>query len=29
VPAWRPDSTAGLPADPGQFWVLGGVGRKP
>jgi hypothetical protein len=26
---WRPDSPADVPADPGQFWVLAGVGRKP
>ena len=26
---WRPDSPADVPDDPGQFWVLVGVGRKP
>jgi SAM-dependent methyltransferase len=29
VPEWRPDSPADVPADPGQFWCLVGVGRKP
>jgi SAM-dependent methyltransferase len=29
VPQWRPDSPADVPADPGQFWFLVGVGRKP
>lgn len=29
VPQWRPDSPGDLPADPGNFWVLGGVARKP
>jgi SAM-dependent methyltransferase len=29
VPRWRPDSPADVPADPGQFWFLVGVGRKP
>jgi S-adenosyl methyltransferase len=28
VPEWRPDSPGDVPADPSQFWVLGGVGRK-
>ena len=29
IPQWRPDSPADVPADPGQFWCLVGVGRKP
>jgi S-adenosyl methyltransferase len=29
VPQWRPDSPGDVPADPSQFWVLGGVARKP
>jgi hypothetical protein len=29
VPAWRPAAPGDLPADPGRFWVLAGVGRKP
>ncbi len=29
VPEWRPDSPADVPDDPGQFWCLVGVGRKP
>jgi hypothetical protein len=29
VPEWRPDSPGDVPADPSQFWVLGGVARKP
>jgi hypothetical protein len=29
VPLWRPDSPGGVPADPGRFWVLAGVGVKP
>jgi SAM-dependent methyltransferase len=28
VPRWRPDSPADVPADPGKFWFLVGVGRK-
>jgi SAM-dependent methyltransferase len=28
VPLWRPGSPADVPADPGRFWVLAGVGRK-
>jgi hypothetical protein len=28
IPLWRPDSRD-VPADPGRFWVLAGVGRKP
>jgi hypothetical protein len=27
VPLWRPDQ-AGVPGDPGKFWVLAGVGRR-
>jgi hypothetical protein len=26
---WRPDSPDDVPADPSQFWVLVGVGRRP
>jgi S-adenosyl methyltransferase len=29
IPQWRPDSPADVPGDPGKFWVLGGVGRRP
>jgi SAM-dependent methyltransferase len=29
IPQWRPDSPADVPADPGSFWGLAGVGRKP
>jgi SAM-dependent methyltransferase len=29
LPQWRPDSPADVPDDPGQFWCLVGVGRKP
>jgi SAM-dependent methyltransferase len=29
IPQWRPDSPADVPDDPGKFWVLVGVGRKP
>jgi hypothetical protein len=29
IPQWRPDSPADVPADPGKFWVLVGVARKP
>jgi hypothetical protein len=29
VPLWRPGAPADVPADPGRFWVLAGVGRKP
>jgi SAM-dependent methyltransferase len=29
IPLWRPDSAADVPGDPGKFWVLAGVGRKP
>ena len=29
IPRWRPDSPDDVPADPSQFWVLVGVGRKP
>jgi hypothetical protein len=29
IPLWRPDSPADVPDDPGKFWVLAGVGRKP
>jgi SAM-dependent methyltransferase len=29
IPQWRPDSPADMPADPGKFWCLVGVGRKP
>jgi len=29
VPEWRPGSPADVPDDPGQFWSLVGVGRKP
>jgi hypothetical protein len=29
IPQWRPDSPADVPADPGKFWGLVGVGRKP
>jgi SAM-dependent methyltransferase len=28
IPQWRPDSAADVPADPGKFWALVGVGRK-
>jgi hypothetical protein len=29
IPQWRPDSPADVPDDPGKFWVLVGVARKP
>jgi hypothetical protein len=29
IPEWRPDSPADVPADPGKFWGVVGVGRKP
>jgi hypothetical protein len=29
IPLWRPDSPADVPDDPGKFWGLVGVGRKP
>jgi len=29
IPEWRPDSPGDVPADPGKFWCLVGVGRKP
>lgn len=29
IPQWRPDSPAAAPGDPGTFWGLAGVGRKP
>jgi hypothetical protein len=29
IPQWRPDSPDDVPADPGKFWCLVGVGRKP
>jgi hypothetical protein len=29
ITQWRPDSPADTTADPGQFWSLVGVGRKP
>ncbi|HUY46714.1 MAG TPA: SAM-dependent methyltransferase [Streptosporangiaceae bacterium] len=29
LPLWRPDLPADVPSDPGKFWVLGGVGRRP
>jgi hypothetical protein len=29
IPQWRPDSPADVPSDPGKFWALVGVGRKP
>jgi S-adenosyl methyltransferase len=29
MPEWRPDSPAQVPSDPGKFWGLAGVGRKP
>lgn len=29
VPLWRPDSPADVPSDPGKYWCLVGVGRKP
>jgi SAM-dependent methyltransferase len=28
IPQWRPDSPADVPAQPGKFWALVGVGRK-
>jgi SAM-dependent methyltransferase len=28
LPAWRPDSPADVPSDPGKLWFLAGVGRK-
>jgi hypothetical protein len=28
IPQWRPDSPADVPAEPGKFWALVGVGRK-
>ncbi len=28
IPQWRPDSPDDVPADPGKFWCLVGVGRK-
>jgi S-adenosyl methyltransferase len=29
IPEWRPDSPEDVPEDPGRFWALVGVGRKP
>jgi hypothetical protein len=29
LPQWRPDSPADVPDDPGRFWFLAGVARKP
>jgi hypothetical protein len=29
IPEWRPDSPDDVPDDPGKFWALVGVGRKP
>jgi SAM-dependent methyltransferase len=29
LPLWRPDSPAQVPSDPGKYWCLAGVGRKP
>jgi hypothetical protein len=29
APLWRPDSPTDVPDDPGKFWCLVGVGRKP
>jgi len=29
IPQWRPDSPDDVPADPGKFWFLVGVARKP
>jgi hypothetical protein len=29
LPEWRPDSPDDVPDDPGKFWALVGVGRKP
>jgi SAM-dependent methyltransferase len=29
IPQWRPDSPADVPDDPGKYWVLVGVARKP
>jgi hypothetical protein len=29
VPLWRPGAPADVPADPGRFWVLAGVGVQP
>ena len=29
TPQWRPDSPGDVPDDPGRFWILAGVGRKP
>jgi hypothetical protein len=29
IPEWRPDSPEDVPEDPGKFWGLVGVGRKP
>jgi hypothetical protein len=29
IPVWRPESPADVPADPSQFWCLGGVARRP
>jgi SAM-dependent methyltransferase len=29
VPLWRPDPGSDVSGDPGKFWVLAGVGRKP
>jgi SAM-dependent methyltransferase len=29
IPLWRPDSPVDVPAEPGKFWVLAGVARKP
>lgn len=29
IPLWRPDPAADVSGDPGKFWVLAGVGRKP
>ena len=29
IPLWRPDPAADVSGDPGRFWVLAGVGRRP
>jgi SAM-dependent methyltransferase len=29
TPLWRPDSPDDVPSDPGKYWCLVGVGRKP
>ena len=28
IPQWRPESAAGVPENPEQFWGLVGVGRR-